>query len=191
MIILDTVNENVSVVTNKLSQLAVKTGWTDDSTTPTQSVSVVAVSSTEETIIPAPGASVVRAVKMIDIQNTGLSQAAMITINKNISGSPTLLYKTELFPGESLKFSSRRGWYKLDSAGIILELFAEQDFEKIIDDYSNPAYVYTCFGLTGSSFAEPVWAANRFEIATGKKIWAGGTSQMKHIANNRAILTYP
>jgi len=193
MIILNTVNKNVSLITaaNVLSSLAVKVGWTDDSTTPAYFVTPVSVSSTEITIAPAPGTGVSRAVKSIEIVNNNLVQPAMLTINKKVSGTPALLYKTELFPGETLKFSSRRGWYKLDNSGIVLELTIEPDYDEFIDDASTAGVVYSVRGLPGSDSSEPVWAASKFTLATGRRIWAGGTNQMKHIADNRTALSYP
>ena len=191
MIILDTVNKTLNVVSNNINALRFSTGWTDDSTTPSTSVQVATVSGTEVTVVPAPGASVSRAVKKLEVANTSLSAAAMITINKVVSGTPTLLYKTELFPGETLKFSSRRGWYKLDNTGVVLELTLEPDYDLIIDETSTADVVYTLRGLPGSDPAEPVWSANKLDLVLGKKIWAGRTNQMRHIANNRVALSYP
>ena len=192
MIILNTVNKNVSLVTaaNVLGSLSVKVGWTDDSTTPAYFVTPVSVSATEITIAPAPGSGVSRAIKSIDIVNNNLVQPAMLTINKNVSGTPTLLYKTELFPGETLKFSSRRGWYKLDSSGVILELTTDPDFSRIIDDTSTTNVVSQCRALPGADPSEPVWAISLFDTSTGLGKWADGTNQFKNVANNRVSLTY-
>lgn len=192
MIILNTVNKNVSLITtgNVLGSLAIKAGWTDDTTTPGLSVTPVSVSSTEVTIVPTPGGGVTRAVKMLEFTNNSLTLPAMLTINKNVSGSPTLLYKTELFPGETLKFSSRRGWYKLDSSGVILELTTDPDFSRIIDDTSTTNVVYQCRALPGADPSEPVWAISLFDTSTGRGKWADGTNQFKNVANNRVSLTY-
>lgn len=191
MIILDAITKTLNIVSPDVQLLKISAGWTDDATTPTVSVQRTWVSGTEVTVVPAPGAAVSRAVKRLEISNSSLSKATMVTINKVVSGTPTQLYKTELFPGETLKFSSRRGWFKLDNTGVILELTLEPDYEIIIDETSTPGYVYTLKGLPGSDPAEPVWSANRFDITLGKKVWSGRTNQMKHIANNRAALTYP
>lgn len=191
MIILDAITKTLNIVSPDVQLLRISAGWTDDSTTPVSSVSQSTVSGTEVIVVPAPGAAVSRAVKKLEISNSSLAKATMVTINKVVSGTSTLLYKTELFPGETLKFSSRRGWFKIDNSGVILELTTEVDYDVIIDETSTAGYVYSLRALPGSDPAEPVWSANRFDLTNGRKVWSGRTSQMRHIANNRAALSYP
>ncbi len=191
MIILNASNKNVSLISNRLNDISVKSGWTDNETDVHFTSATTEVSATEKTIVPAPaGAGVTRAVKTLEFRNNSLVAGAMLTINKNVAGVPTLIYKTELFPGHVLKFSSRRGWYKIDNDGVILELTDEPDYMTLIDETSTPDVVYSLRALPGSDLSEPVWASAKISLTTNIKTWAGGTNQMRHIANNRVALTY-
>ncbi len=61
---------------------------------------------------------------------------------------------------------------------------------EINDSTTTAGQVYVCQAVPGAATSAAVWRIKRTTTATGRVMWAGGTGDFSHIADNRASLSY-
>ena len=120
MIILDSVNDTVTVVTSASGSIDVHAAiveWDGTISTPSSEEAAITTATTT-TVVAAPASAKQRTVKTLNIRNKHASTSNTVTVNKVVSAVLTELIKCTLLAGETLV--SREGvWFRYDSnAGV-------------------------------------------------------------------------
>lgn len=135
MIVLSATNHEISVSfdqpTNGLSTMStIVSGVTTTSTadTPFSEQTTIQISSGDTrflTAVPASGEQ--KVIKQISIFNHSTSIFPNLIVAKNIVVTKYQLFKTQLYPGESVHYDSGYGWYKQDPDGKRLFKYEDPD----------------------------------------------------------------
>lgn len=141
MLLLTSVADLISIVTDTATNLDVHASWLDyqsatgvESVTPGRTNTLITTATTT-TIIGSPSdATTYRNVKTITIRNRDASSSNTITI-RHYDGTSTIeLIKVMLSAGEELHYADRAGWFKLASnTGAILTTISPSLFVVKID----------------------------------------------------------
>lgn len=119
MILLTSTSQILEVVTSAAGSVDYTASYVDHTTsagTPGSGQGNIATATTT-TVVTAPAASTQRQIKHLSVHNSHGSVAQVVTVQKDVSSTNVLLFRTTLAAGESLNYSEAAGWQVHDANG--------------------------------------------------------------------------
>lgn len=160
MLILDSTSDVLRVITSSTADLHCLSGFADDAATPEFTPGgppVRITSATTTTLVAAPGSSVRRMVKYLLLRNAHASTANTITLQHYDGTNATTLWAGTLAAGESLQWTSDRGFCPLSTLGV----------PKVVQASSAPANQTMNIVVLGSDVTNNNGTANTIADVTG------------------------
>lgn len=121
MILLTSTSDLIKVVSGSAADLEVHTSWVDNNAgtiTPGRNNTNITTATTT-TIVPSPGASVYRNVKLISILNNHASQSSTFTVEHTDGTNNVILSKGTLLSGESVRLTDNGEFLFYDAQGTL------------------------------------------------------------------------
>lgn len=121
MLILDSTSSIIEIITSAAQALDVHASYADNASgtiTPGHQNTIISTATTT-TVVSAPATSTQRNVKNISIFNNGAASNT-VTLEHYDGTTLIVLCKATLGIGEGLYYSEARGFYRLNSSGMIL-----------------------------------------------------------------------
>ncbi len=121
MLLLTATTEKLQLITSATCTVDIYADWVDLTSagafSAADALGTKVTTATTTDIVPAPGASVLRNVKLLIIHNTHASTSVTVTLNWFDGTNSYLLENCTLAPGERLNYSEEKGLRIVDSLG--------------------------------------------------------------------------
>jgi len=171
VLLLTSTSDIVQVVTGAASTIDVHTSYMDNNAgtiTPGRTNTAIISTATTTTVVAAPGSSVQRNVRHINVANNDATNSCAITVQHYDGTTTEVLYKCTLLPGEELVFTQGGIWVHYDVYGGAYQATTQAKLLFNSSTTSQGAGFASDTYLTGSNILLPT---SRPIVGTRFRIW--------------------